>query len=220
MGQAETSTILLVPTRLEAHLLFGREPKDGEALKELPGAPIFALTGFGLAAAGVKTANALHRHPGITRAFLLGIAGSYELGRANIGELVAAESVVVDGIGTGEGASFESADALGFRQLEDLAPGPLALARPKTVKTQGRLLSVAAAAGSCDEAAQRQLRYPSALFEDMEGWAVALGCREGKVPLAIVRAISNAVGDRNAGAWKIEEALATLRRHLPILLSP
>ncbi len=41
----------------------------------------------------------------------------------------------------------------------------------------------------------------------MEGFAVALACRFAGVPLAIVRGISNAVGDRRFERWQMPEAL-------------
>ena len=58
------------------------------------------------------------------------------------------------------------------------------------------------------QAAQRQLRYPEAVAEEMEGFGVAMACRLAGVPLRIVRGISNHAGNRNLAEWQIEEALA------------
>ena len=44
----------------------------------------------------------------------------------------------------------------------------------------------------------------------MEGFGVATACALAGVPFAEVRAISNAVGPRDRGAWRIGEALAAL----------
>ena len=57
------------------------------------------------------------------------------------------------------------------------------------------------------EAGERRGLFADAAAEDMEGFAVALACRLADVPLAIVRGISNAVGDRRFERWQIPEAL-------------
>ena len=59
------------------------------------------------------------------------------------------------------------------------------------------LLSVAAAAGSPEEAAERQARHPAAAGEEMEGYAVAVAARLFGVGLTIVRGFSNVAGDRD-----------------------
>jgi nucleoside phosphorylase len=46
----------------------------------------------------------------------------------------------------------------------------------------------------------------------MEGFGVALACALERVPLAIVRGISNLVGDREPARWRIPAALAAARR--------
>jgi futalosine hydrolase len=45
----------------------------------------------------------------------------------------------------------------------------------------------------------------------MEGFGVALACALARVPLAIVRGISNAAGERDTKRWRIREALAAAR---------
>ena len=69
------------------------------------------------------------------------------------------------------------------------------------------LLSVCAASADPSEAADRLRRYPDACAEDMEGFGVALSCRLERVPLQIVRGVSNRVGDRDHGRWEIDSAL-------------
>ena len=41
----------------------------------------------------------------------------------------------------------------------------------------------------------------------MEGFAVALAARIADVPIAVVRGISNHVGDRKVDGWQVPEAL-------------
>jgi nucleoside phosphorylase len=45
----------------------------------------------------------------------------------------------------------------------------------------------------------------------MEGFAVALACALFRVPLGIVRGLSNVVGDRDPARWRIPAALAAAR---------
>ena len=71
----------------------------------------------------------------------------------------------------------------------------------------GQLLTVCTGAATEAEARERRALFPGAMAEDMEGFAVALACRLAEVPVAIVRGISNAVGDRRFERWQIPEAL-------------
>ena len=53
-------------------------------------------------------------------------------------------------------------------------------------------------------------RHPDVPVEEMEGWGVALACRRAGVPLMIVRAVSNAAGDRDPSHWDAEGAMEAL----------
>ena len=75
----------------------------------------------------------------------------------------------------------------------------------------GELLSVAEAAGTPAVAAERAERHPSALAEEMEGFAAAVAAGLFGVPLRIVRGASNRAGDRNHAGWRMAEALAAAR---------
>ena len=57
----------------------------------------------------------------------------------------------------------------------------------------------------------RRERFPDAVAEDMEGFAVAVACTLAGVPLRVVRGISNLVGDRDPKHWRIPAALAAAR---------
>ena len=69
------------------------------------------------------------------------------------------------------------------------------------------LLTVCSATATEAVACERRDLFPGAVAEDMEGFAVALACRLAGVPLAIVRGISNAVGDRRFERWQMPEAM-------------
>ena len=73
------------------------------------------------------------------------------------------------------------------------------------------LLTTCAASDSAAHAASRRARFPDALAEDMEGFAVALACRLAGVPLSIVRGMSNVAGERDPERWRIPAALAAAR---------
>jgi futalosine hydrolase len=179
--------LVLVPTELESGLLF----PDG------PPAPL-AVCGFGLAAAGAGAAHAIaeHRAAAEDGVVLVGAAGAYDTSRHPIGTAVRAGSVRCDGIGAGSGDGYRSAAELGFA-----AAGAIVLGQGP------ELLSVATAAGSTAEAADRQSRYPAAAGEEMEGYAVAVAAWLFGVDLTIVRGFSNAAGDRDHAGWRMDEAL-------------
>ena len=131
---------------------------------------------------------------------LAGAAGTYDTGRLAIGAAMEAAAVRVDGIGAGGSGAAE----LGFAESDVIAlPG-----------ADGELLSVAEAAGTAADAADRARRHPDALAEEMEGFAVAVAAGLFGVPLRIVRGASNRAGDRNHAAWRMAEALAAARARL------
>jgi futalosine hydrolase len=197
-------TLVLVPTELERARL---ADLGGFA----PGAALVDLAGFGRAAAGARTAQRLALlRP--ARALLLGVAGTYDPERAPVGSAVEFGRVAVDGIGVGSGATHRPPPKLGFPQWPGSSGEPpiydeLALASG----SRALLVSTAAASADPHEAALRRARFPDALGEDMEGFAVALACALAGVPLAIVRGFSNVVGDRESTRWRIPAALAAAR---------
>jgi futalosine hydrolase len=71
----------------------------------------------------------------------------------------------------------------------------------------GLLLTVTSAASSAEDRQWRQEKFPAAVAEEMEGFAVAVACRLEKIPLTIIRGISNRAGDRHKANWRIAEAL-------------
>jgi futalosine hydrolase len=193
------ATLVLVPTEREAALL-ARAGGLGRGLA------LEALCGFGPIAAAARAARLFERLTP-ARALLVGAAGSYDTARLPPGAARCFARVVQDGV---------VARALGFRQLDagDGAPKreeeSLALALPRgAAHAHAALLVTVGAPG--EDVAARRARHPDALAEDMEGFAVALAAREALVPLAIVRGISNAVGERDRARWDLPAALAAAR---------
>jgi futalosine hydrolase len=179
--------LILVPTTLEAELLF----PDGA-----PGQLV--VCGFGLAAAGAGAAHAIAVNPSAAAdgVVLVGAAGTYDPDRHPVGSAMIAGSIRCEGIGAGSGNGHRSAADLGFAASDAIDVGD-----------GDELLSVAAAAGSEQEAAARRARHPGAAGEEMEGYAVAVAAGLFGVGLTIVRGFSNAAGDRDRSSWQMADAL-------------
>ena len=195
-------TLVLVPTEIERRHL-ARQPRFGVD------APC-ELCGFGPVAAAARAAALIDRHRP-DRLLLVGIAGTFDPATLPVGTAAAFGRAVLDGVGVGSGAAFVPAGTMGFAHWTDEAGGwsvgdELELATP-VPPAPGPLLTCCAAAGSAEEARWRRARVPGATAEDMEGFGVALAGRLAAVPVAVVRGISNEVGDRRVDRWRVPEAL-------------
>ena len=217
--------LLLIPTVVEARLLFG--DASAAALGAAAGDPrpvrmedvtlFAAVCGFGLAAAGAGASRAAERmaeQGGVSDLCLAGIAGTYDADRAPVGSAIVGMAVTCWGIGVGEGLAHQSAAALGWEadRLE------LALAS-NVAAAHGEILSVTAAPASPGEAARRRSAHPAALAEDMESFAVALAARLRGVPLTVVRGMSNVAGERDKVSWRMPDAIDAVRRLLAVILT-
>jgi futalosine hydrolase len=207
-----------------------------------------ALCGFGLAAAGAGAAHVLARVEQAERlglknegwagggtsegalvarpVVLVGIGGTYDPEQAPVGSAVLGTFARCDGIGAGTGKHFISAEAMGWRQgieLAGLPPvgdlAPLFVPNVGSDVIRGGVLSVAATSAGAGEAAARRARYPDVLVEEMEAFAVALAARLARVPLIVVRGISDLAGDRDRSRWRIPEAIAAARALLEQVVS-
>lgn len=210
-ASAAGPTLCLVPTELELRRL-----SDAGGLQQ--GLALLELCGFGPVAAAARTAQLLERLAP-RRVLLVGVAGSYDEGRDPVGCARLFERVAIEGIGAGEGDELVGPPALGFPQWPGPTPGgsvigdELALAVPAACAPLARplLLTTCAASAGAEQTARRLARHPGATAEDMEGFAVALACALRGTPLAIVRGISNRVGERDASSWRIPAALSAAR---------
>ena len=190
-------TLILVPTGVEARALTelgGFE--SGLALEE--------SSGFGPIAAAACTASILARvRP--ARVLLIGIAGTYDAAALAIGSAIQSSRVEIDGLETA-----------GFSQAPGIGTG-IDLVRVTRGQSVGGtappalLVTVFSSSPGAREVEERRERHPGAVAEDMEGFGVALACALEHVPLAIVRGISNAAGDRETKRWRIRDALAAAR---------
>jgi len=211
-------TLILIPTAVER-----RRIEDCGGFE--PGLALVAQCGFGPIAAAARTAELLERFKP-ARVMLIGIAGTFDAERLPVGNAIEFDAVAIEGIGAGEGERLVGPTAMGFPQW----PGSPGGAEPihdrivlgsrsapadsralRDPEKSALLLSTCAASDSPDHARLRRARFPEALAEDMEGFAVAFACTLAGVPISIVRGVSNVVGDREPGHWRIPAALAAAR---------
>ena len=196
--------LLLIPTPIEAKLMFPKPPPAGIRAE---------LCGFSLAIAGTRTLELLHEIKP-RRVLLVGIAGSWNPDLAPLESVHTFARVRLDGIGAGEVARFEGPAAMGLALFagasgagSELLHDELPLAGPG----DGTLVSVASAAGSPEEVFPRRRRHAGALEEDMEAFAVAFACQRAGLPLTVVRGISNIAGERDKSEWRVKPALDAAR---------
>ncbi len=185
----------------------------------------FQVCGFGPIAAAARASGLISRYKP-ERVLLIGIAGSFDTERAALGTACRFDQVSCFGIGVGTGIHHRSAGEIGWEQFSggDAQPQigdmiPLDSTFVEGVPSAGQLLTCCSASATAEEAEQRRQRFPAAVAEDMEGFAVAMACALGRVPLQIVRGMSNRVGDRDPNHWQIDDALAAAAE-LAIRLMP
>ena len=209
-GAADGETLVLIPTALEERRVEDHGGIDPALARTL-------VCGFGVVAAAARaTQLILELRP--RRVILLGICGAYDTERHPVGSAMIFTRTSIDGVGAGEGASFRGPSGLGFPQWpgsSDTREAPieeeLALDAPART-AEALLLTTCAASDSDAEARTRLERHPSAVAEDMEGFAVAMAGALTSVPVTIVRGVSNRVGDRDPSHWQIPGALAAARK--------
>lgn len=196
-------TVIFVPSHREAELFVAPQRQGLQTF----------VVGIGLVAAGISATKILMEEQP-QRAILLGIAGTFNNDILPVESVCCFEHVRVEGLGVAEDHGQLSFADLGWSHGQLSSAGRIALSKPTGMRSEEELLSVAAASGTASVAARRQQAFTQAVAEDMEGFAVALACDALKIPLCIVRAVSNCVGDRDKARWKFEPAMDALNQHV------
>ncbi|MGW1251633.1 futalosine hydrolase [Streptomyces sp. NPDC002535] len=151
-----------------------------------------------------------------------GIAGGFQP-LAPLGSVVVSSAVVAADLGAQTPDGYLTVDELGFGRSSHPVPEALtgrisavldAAGLPHTV---GPMLTVSTVTGTADRAAELAARHPGAAAEAMEGFGVAEAAGAYGVPVAEIRAVSNAVGPRDRAAWRIGDALHALRHTFELL---
>lgn len=192
------------------------------------GRPLHLLTtGVGPVASGIALGRFAQSLSGPYCLVNVGIAGSFDLDRAGLGALVAAdtETFADFGLWTDSGVDptgirfGQGADAKGnvvYNRLEIppttatavLGVDPLDVLG---VDATGPGLTVAAASGTLRRADELKRRHDP-LFESMEGFALALCAVQTGGLFLEIRAISNRVGRRPPVDWDIPKAFRAISR--------
>ncbi|MFJ9472412.1 futalosine hydrolase [Streptomyces caniferus] len=188
----------------------------GYALHRAAGTPValdVLAAGVGPAAAAAGTATALTAATLAGAPYGLvvsaGIGGGFA--PAPLGSVVVADAIVAADLGAETPDGFAPVTELGFGTVAH-RPDP-ALVRAVAAAAgaaSGTVVTVSTVTGSAARAAELAQRHPGVLAEAMEGFGVAEAAAAHGVPVLEIRTVSNAVGPRDRGAWRIGAALTAL----------
>jgi futalosine hydrolase len=125
--------------------------------------------------------------------------------------VVGARSVAAD-LGAGSPDGFLSLTDLGFGPITQDADTALLAAVQAVLPAAvtGDILTVSTVTGTAARAAELAARHPDAVAEAMEGFGAATAAAAASAAFVEVRTISNLIGPRDRGAWRIDAALAGL----------
>ncbi|MGC4886450.1 futalosine hydrolase [Micromonospora sp. DT227] len=187
--------------------------------------------GVGPAVAGAATARLLALAEAAGRPYRAvvsaGIAGGF-VGRVAVGGTVLADRSVAADLGAESPAGFIPVEELGMAP-ELLGGGRTVPADPALLDalraalpaaTVGAVLTVSTVTGTAASTATLTDRHPDAVAEAMEGYGVAVAAAHAGVPFAELRTISNPIGPRDRGAWRMREAFAALTSAAAALRQP
>ena len=193
--------LLLIPTEFEHAFVKER----AELLADKHNL-IVATCGFGPILPAAITTEKIHQHR-VRLVILCGIAGANEGASLDVGAAYEFSRILIDGVGAGQGTEFKTPSQMGWSQFNG-DTDRVSIGDVIDVGDAGgrSLLTVCAAAGDRDQANNRYQRYATEA-EDMEAFAVAAACQLQKVPLRVVRGISNIAGDRDHSKWKSAQAM-------------
>ncbi|QGZ50233.1 futalosine hydrolase [Streptomyces sp. QHH-9511] len=191
--------------------------------------------GVGPAAAAVATATALAAAAlaAASRADTLratpydlvvsaGIAGGFQP-LAPLGSVVVSDTIVAADLGAQTPDAYLAVEELGFGRSTHPVPARLterisrALGEGVQRHTVAPVLTVSTVTGTAERATELANRHPGAAAEAMEGFGVAEAAAAYGVPVVEIRAVSNAVGPRDRGAWRIGQAMDSLRYTFQLL---
>ncbi|MFJ8664355.1 futalosine hydrolase [Streptomyces sp. NPDC093600] len=151
-----------------------------------------------------------------------GIGGGFQPG-APLGAVVVSDVIVGADLGAQTPDGYLAVEELGFGRSVHRVPAWLtarisaALTGGAQRHTVGPVLTVSTVTGTAERAAELASRHPGAAAEAMEGFGVAEAAAAHGVPVVEIRAVSNAVGPRDRAAWRIGQAMDSLRYTFQLL---
>jgi futalosine hydrolase len=187
--------LVCVSTELEGSLLRSHVP--------------VIVTGVGAVNAAYALTKQLSREK-ITEIIVCGIGGAYPGSGLAIGDVVCAESECYGDLGADSPDGFLDMGALGF----PIVPGetPLYNTLPLQIfpaERRARFVTVNTCSGSDAMGART-----GGAVESMEGAAIAHVAALAGIAVGEIRGISNMVGKRDRGAWRVKEAAVAAQEAL------
>ncbi|GAA2483650.1 hypothetical protein GCM10010393_13060 [Streptomyces gobitricini] len=173
--------------------------------------------GVGPAAAAVTAAVALTTSPyAYDLVVSAGIGGGFAP-HAPLGSVVVSDAIIAADLGADTPDGYLAVEELGFGCSVHLPPPALPGRIAEALREGGRrhvvapVLTLSTVTGTAARTAELIARHPRAAAEAMEGFGVAEAAAAHGVPVVEIRAVSNTVGPRDRAAWRIGEALDSLR---------
>ncbi|MEH0937872.1 futalosine hydrolase [Micromonospora psammae] len=198
-------------------------PAEAEAVRAGLTDPTVTVrpVGVGPAVAGAATARLLALAEAAGRPYRAvvsaGIAGGFA-GRVPVGGTVLGTRSVAADLGAESPEGFIPVDELGMPP-ELLGGGPTVDADPELLANLraalpgavvGAILTVSTVTGTAASTRALADRHPDALAEAMEGYGVAVAAAQAAVPFVELRTVSNPIGPRDRGSWRMREAFTAL----------
>ncbi|MDQ0256839.1 futalosine hydrolase [Evansella vedderi] len=180
-----------------------------------------AIAGVGPASAAARTASQLATED-YDLVISAGIGGGFA-GKAPLESIVVAKEIIAADLGAETGEGFSSVEELGFGSSKIAVDSRLVEKVTKAMEgtelsvNNGSILTLSTVTGTLETALQLQARFPDAAAEAMEGFGVATAAKDREIPILEIRAISNPIGPRDREAWRIKEALQSLRKACSVL---
>jgi futalosine hydrolase len=197
---------------------------------------LLAFSGLGKVNAAAAAAAILSSYS-VSRLWMWGSAGAYDLTGVAISDLALASEEILGDEGVATMSSWQPLDAIGIPLIDSpvqplfnrMEVDPLELKRSRQLLREwqripatprihvGPFVTVSAVSGTPARARLLSSRY-RALCENMEGGAVAQVCLRYNVPFLEIRGLSNRAGDRKKRRWQLSKALNNCQRALLYLL--
>lgn len=216
-GKSNFTSKILIMTSVEA---------EQNAIKEGIGSEnerfTVALAGVGPMSAAANTATMLSTSE-YSLVINMGIAGGFPE-RAKIGDVVVALKMVAADLGAESEDGFKTIEELGFGKSgltcdpEIVGRVQKAIQQHSSISVHARTILTLSTVTGTDKSLKRLMqRFPEAGAEAMEGYGVATAAELKGIPCMEIRSISNLIGPRDREAWRIKDALDSLRTVSSIL---
>ena len=197
---------------------------------------LVTFSGLGKINAAAAAAALLSSYS-VSRLWMWGSAGAYDLAGVEINDVALASEEILGDEGVATISSWQPLDAIGISLIEskgesifnkmevdqlELKHSRKLLRKWESIPSSPRIhvgpfITVSAVSGSTARARMLSNLY-GALCENMEGGAVAQICLRYQIPFLEIRGLSNRAGERNKKRWQLSKALNNCQRAVIYLL--